>query len=94
MQEGGVHEISIILGELRAHHTNAKETSAKLFEKFDDLETRFILVEKMSERLHIAEETIKDHGETLKRHDKVVQRAAGVGIAAGVGSSFLGWLLK
>lgn len=91
---GEVDPISMILGELRAHHENAKGASALIMQKIDNLDSRLSLLERIETRVASAEETIEEHDTKITAHDKVFHRAAGFGMAAGTLSGFIGWLFK
>jgi hypothetical protein len=89
-----VNEVSMILGELRAHNQTAKETSLKLFEKLEGVEVRLSHIESMKQRLGVIEEQIEKHGEKFQEVDKIKHKAIGAAWLGGIGTGIIGWILK
>jgi hypothetical protein len=89
-----VNEVSMILGELRAHNQTAKETSLKLFEKLEGVEVRLSHIEGMKQRLVTAEEQIEKHGKKFEEVDKIKHKAIGAAWLGGIGTGIIGWILK
>jgi hypothetical protein len=63
---GEVNELSMILGELRAHNQTAKETSAKLFDKIEGVEGRLTNIENLKVRVTAVEETVCKHVDKIE----------------------------
>jgi DNA helicase IV len=91
---GEVNEISMILGELRAHNQSAKETSVKLFDKMEGVEGRLTAIENLKHRVTKTEETICEHDERLDEVDKVKHKAIGAAWLGGITAGIVGWFIK
>jgi DNA repair exonuclease SbcCD ATPase subunit len=91
---GEVNELSMILGELRAHNQTAKESSAKLFDKIESVEGRLSNIESLKGRLTTAEETLCEHEGRLDEVDQVKHKAIGAAWLGGITAGIVGWFIK
>jgi len=91
---GEVNELSMILGELRAHNQTAKETSAKLFDKIEGVEGRLTNIENLKVRVTAVEETVCKHGGRLDEVDQVKHKAIGAAWLGGIAAGIVGWFIK
>ena len=91
---GEVNELSMILGELRAHNQTAKETSAKLFDKIEGVEGRLTNIENLKVRVTAVEEAVCKHDGRLDEVDQVKHKAIGAAWLGGIGAGIVGWLIK
>lgn len=93
-EEGKVHEVSLILGELKAHSKAAQDTARQLMDKLDAVEGRLVVLDTCKQKLEGHEAKLATHEGRLDDLDGLKNKAFGVGIAGGLVASFFGWLFK